>query len=76
MEVTFADLLSFWTGASAVPPLGFDKKIEIHFVDGKDRLPVAHTCEMSLELPRGLTVEELQEKLVKAIQWGGEFHLF
>lgn len=44
--VTLPQVLQFWTGSGAVPPLRFHKVLEIDFVPDNDlqnKLPVAHT---------------------------------
>lgn len=78
-DVTLNDVLMFWTGARSVPPMGFDKTLEVDFVtsEGGKRLPVAHTCGMVLELVRGCEDPgAFKDDMVKAIQWSGGFHLF
>ncbi|XP_078322561.1 G2/M phase-specific E3 ubiquitin-protein ligase-like isoform X1 [Crassostrea virginica] len=74
-EINLNQLLAFWTGADTIPPLGFHKKLEIKFVEDPALLPVAHTCDLSLELSRGETPEEFHRKMELAITCGGEFHL-
>ncbi|MES9881586.1 MAG: hypothetical protein ABW185_11965 [Sedimenticola sp.] len=71
------DVLAFWTGARAVPPLGFPKELEVDFISCENnQLPVAHTCAMSLELKRGITdPDKFQQDMVKAITWSGGFYL-
>jgi hypothetical protein len=77
--VQISDLLSFWTGAVEIPLLGFETKLQIGFVSDNSQqnlLPVAHTCGMILDLPRGiLCPENFKTRMIKALQWGGEFHL-
>ncbi|XP_053378779.1 G2/M phase-specific E3 ubiquitin-protein ligase-like [Mercenaria mercenaria] len=74
-EVVESEVLAFWTGTPEVPLHGFDKKLEVNFVNGIDLLPIAHTCDMSLDIPRGLTPDIFRNKMVTAVQWGGQFHL-
>ncbi|KAJ8307297.1 hypothetical protein KUTeg_015381 [Tegillarca granosa] len=82
-EISLHDLLIFWTGSSDIPPLGFHKQLEINFVENnekkkkkKNKLPVAHTCDMSLELPRGVgDPSEMMRIMDLAVHWGWEFHL-
>ncbi|XP_078325135.1 uncharacterized protein LOC144622722 [Crassostrea virginica] len=62
-ENNLNQLLAFWTGADTIPPLGFHKKLEIKFVEDPALLPVAHTCDLSLELSRGETPEEFHRKM-------------
>lgn len=77
--VSVTDVLAFWTGSEEVPPLGFHKRLEVDFVPNNamvNRLPVAHTCNLSLELPRGVKEPDGMIRVMKiAIGWGGEFHL-
>lgn len=75
--VTLQEVLAFWTGSCSIPPLGFGKKLEISFVESvQRRLPTAHTCGMVLELWRGYTdPDEFCDDMLKAISWGGGFHL-
>jgi len=49
-EVTLSQILDFWTGADAVPPLGFEKKLTIDFyvLDPWQRLPTSSTCSTTL----------------------------
>ncbi|XP_078337906.1 uncharacterized protein LOC111121232 isoform X2 [Crassostrea virginica] len=71
-------LISFWLFGlerTQIPPLGFHKKLEIKFVEDPALLPVAHTCDLSLELSRGETPEEFHRKMELDITCGGEFHL-
>lgn len=66
-------LLLFITGASKVPIGGFEafkksnKPITIQPGGGPNRLPCAHTCSNTLDLPNYGTVEELSGKLMLAI---------
>jgi len=73
--VTLEEVLAFWTGASSVPPLGFPNKLEVTFGCSK-QLPTAHTCGLILCIWRGYSDPDVFcEDMVKAIQWGGGFHL-
>ena len=45
-DCTVEDVLVFLSGASQVPPLGFEKKPTISF-----RLATASTCDLQLRLP-------------------------
>jgi len=53
-----ADILVFWTGASALPPCGFSDMLHIQFYDRPEnearRLPSASTCALILWLPRNV----------------------
>lgn len=75
-DISLAEVLMFWTGASSVPPMGFDKSLEVDFVTAQRKLPVAHTCGMILELVRGLSDPDLfKADMFKAVKWSGGFHL-
>ena len=52
-KLTLEDILVFATGASAVPPMGFDltPKITFHHTSP---MPIANTCIPSLSLPLGI----------------------
>lgn len=71
MCVFFEDLLVFVSGADAVPPLGFQKQVEIQFFDQEDatrRFPFASTCALTFSLPRGVqSEEELTDILTDAV---------
>ena len=75
--MTLSDVLVFWTGASQIPPLGFDQKMKVCFIDSaKHRLPVAHTCSLVIELWREYSdPDNFRDDMLKAITWGGGFHL-
>nr|XP_022346140.1 uncharacterized protein LOC111138457 [Crassostrea virginica] len=64
-EINLNQLLAFWTGADTIPPLGFHKKLEIKFVEDPALLPVAHTCDLSLELSRGETPRNIDNHFLK-----------
>merc|ERR1712046_430282 len=69
-NVKRARLLSWCRGCSALPPTGFD---ELSFILRRDsganaRLPVAHTCEFSVDMPEYSSIEELRGKLLRAIE--------
>lgn len=63
-------LLTFARGSSTLPPNGF---ASLSFVlrryrgDAQDRLPVAHTCEFSIDLPEYDNKALLEEKLRRSI---------
>ena len=69
-----AKLLMFITGTSQVPIGGFKalhdsgSPISIEYGGKSDRLPVAHTCTNTLDLPLYESEEELERKLTYAIQ--------
>ncbi|KJE88805.1 hypothetical protein CAOG_009302 [Capsaspora owczarzaki ATCC 30864] len=70
-----ARLLQFITGSSQVPLGGFVNyrpSITISYRATTRRLPCAHTCANTLDLPHYLSFEELQDKLSLAIAEGSE----
>lgn len=49
---TLQDVLVFFTGASAIPPLGFQNTAKLLFLEGPtQKLPTASTCELQLWIP-------------------------
>ncbi len=63
-----SQLLAFCRGSSALPAEGFEGLgFVLRRVEGPERLPVAHTCEFSLDLPKYGSVTELCEKLRRAM---------
>ncbi|KAA0701586.1 hypothetical protein E1301_Tti023046 [Triplophysa tibetana] len=71
-DITFEELLTFATGADAIPPLDFPHKCSIEFYDqeeGSCRLPFSSTCALVLYLPRGIAQEdELRDLLTFALK--------
>lgn len=75
-----AAFLQFVTGTSRVPLGGFKylmgmrgpQRISIHRTFGSERLPTAHTCFNQLDLPAYSSKEQLQQKMMQAIQEGKE----
>ena len=55
--VDLGKILSFATGMSKVPPMGFPMSPAIHFISGDDprALPIASTCSLTLGLPLALS---------------------
>ena len=48
-------ILAFVTGATSIPPMGFDRDLTIRFISEKTRtLPIASTCSLVLWLPTAL----------------------
>lgn len=73
--VSLQEVLSFWTGASSPPPLGFEKRLQISFGAAK-QLPTAHTCSMEMIIWRGYSEpDNFKDDFTKAITWSGGFHL-
>lgn len=76
-----AKFLVFLTGSSQVPIGGFENfeesgnPIKIIYNDSIDRLPVAHTCFRILDLPSYEDENELENKLLKAINECNDFGL-
>ena len=50
LPVTVGDILTFVTGASSVPPIGFDDDLRVSFNEVA-KFPVASTCALTLTLP-------------------------
>ncbi|XP_076142999.1 G2/M phase-specific E3 ubiquitin-protein ligase-like [Alosa pseudoharengus] len=73
-DVTFKDLLVFWTGMDSVPSLGFSRQpvIEFYEREGSSRIPYASTCSLTLFLPRGVE-EEMDALLTIAIKESFDF---
>ena len=54
-DITPASVLAFVTGASSIPPLGFDHTTTICFISDKSKtLPLASICPLVLRLPLAL----------------------
>ncbi|KAK8849972.1 hypothetical protein M9Y10_018565 [Tritrichomonas musculus] len=72
-DKNLSKLLLFITGTSTMPLNGFNfykqigRPIKIIPGGGESRLPCAHTCTNTLELPRYTSEEELNRKLLTAI---------
>ena len=64
------DFLKWLTGSRCVPPLGFPKKLSVHFVHGcPDRChcrPTASTCEIVLKLPVHIASEEEMKEMIES----------
>ena len=66
-DVTLEDILIFTTGASAIPPLGFDPSPKICFVEW-ECLPFASACANILNFPRTLVrYNHFKEKMSFAL---------
>lgn len=70
VPVSFEELLAFITGANAVPPCGFSKKLDIQFYsqEGHVRLPFVSTCSLEMWLPRSANQQELSRLIVRALK--------
>ncbi|KAJ8030948.1 G2/M phase-specific E3 ubiquitin-protein ligase [Holothuria leucospilota] len=70
-KIALHHILRFCTGADAIPPLGFDKQVDIHFFSvtpGVKPLPTASTCGLELHLPRGMDeADEFTKMMIEAI---------
>lgn len=63
--------LFFVTGSFKVPYGGFkNMQIEITKINSQKKLPVAHTCSKSIDLPAYSSKEIMEDKLLVAIQEG------
>lgn len=59
-EITPTCILAFITGATSIPPMGFDCDLTNRFISDKSKtLPVASTCLLVLWLPTALVDYEL-----------------
>lgn len=56
-SITLSQLLSFVTGASAVPAAGFSPRPNIEFVDRNPCLPHSSTCSNTLYIPLHLATD-------------------
>lgn len=69
--IPLSKILEFCTGADEVPPLGFDRKIEIKFFNqesGLRRFPYTSTCALDMFLPRAVeSFDEFQELVSQAV---------
>uniref|UniRef100_A0A8C7XQV1 HECT-type E3 ubiquitin transferase n=1 Tax=Oryzias sinensis TaxID=183150 RepID=A0A8C7XQV1_9TELE len=64
----FGKILSFATGASVIPPVGFSPQHSIDFLHGHSvnpgrHLPMANTCINCLKLPLLDTYEDFRESM-------------
>jgi len=68
-EDELSKLLVFARGSSTLPHAGIGTlSFVLRKVAGADRLPVAHTCEFSIDLPEYESSSELEAKLRRAMQ--------
>lgn len=63
-EISLKDILIFATGASAVPPLGFEPNPKIRFV-AYECLPFTSSCDNSITFP--LTLENYSKFKQKVV---------
>jgi hypothetical protein len=63
------DMLRFWTGSSAPPGEGGNSlRVNVYNNQPQDRLPVAHTCSLTIDVPPYATKELFKQKLIQAIE--------
>ena len=48
---TLEDVLTFFTGADSIPPLGFDRQPNVCFLHDESIFCTASTCSIELRLP-------------------------
>lgn len=49
-SLTLREVLSFFTGAEHIPPMGFPCEPSLHFTE-ESEFPMASTCALTLTLP-------------------------
>ena len=76
LQINLGDILSFFTGADTVPPLGFSDATP-NFND-ENPYPTASTCSFSLTLPTQYHAdfEAFKENFVFSVQNHGGFGLY
>jgi len=76
-KLELSDILSFWTGADSIPPIGFSHNLSVQFYSQEPkqrRLPSASTCSMVLWLPRNVgEPDTLWDLLTDAIRMSAGF---
>jgi hypothetical protein len=75
-DLTFQDVLAFFTGAERIPPLGFHNQPTLNFNDNNP-FPTASTCGIVLTLPTQYhdNYRLFKEKMVFALKYHGGFGL-
>ena len=73
-DVHLEDVLSFFSGASKIPPLGFDSTPSLSFSDSAI-YPTASTCALHLQLPTRYHSDYslFKEKMTQAFTYHGGF---
>ena len=61
-DVTLSDVLVFITAYDVIPPLGFNKKIDVFF-ETKNQLATSSTCGLNFIIP----VDSTRENVLKAL---------
>ena len=76
LEISMGDVLTFFTGAEHIPPLGFDDAT-LNFND-ENPFPTASTCGICLTLPTKYydSYPDFKEKFVSAMRNHGGFGLY
>lgn len=68
------DVLVFFSGADCLPPLGFHRSPELHFLEPADLFPTASTCSLILRLPtRYHDYESFKVAMVQALTMNDGF---
>ena len=67
--ITLEDLLAFITGASQLPPLGFEHNPTVIFQDG-GKYPISSTCSPSISLPDVEDYHLFKELMVEGLIGG------
>ena len=73
--LSLGDILTFVTGASCVPPMGFDSPPQINFCHEDAHFPTASTCVPSITIPQSMRemsvfVTRMTEAIIGAIGFG------
>ena len=73
-ENTCRRIFDFCTGFDSVPPLGFNKNIDVVFLRSQEILPTASTCALELRIPTcHKDSSTFNEKLELALKCAQEF---
>ena len=73
--ITLEDVLTFVTGASCIPPMGFDRPPQIIFGHDNAHYPTESTCVPSLTIPSSMKeisvfISRMAEAIVRAVGFG------
>lgn len=63
IDCSVGDVMAFFTSATCVPPIAFEKPLKAEFIMDDDILPTASTCDLILRIP---TVHENSESFQDA----------
>ena len=69
--LTLEDVLTFVTGASCIPPMGFDTPPQITFCHDNSHYPTASTCVPSIKIPCSLRDVSLFSTRMTEASWSG-----